>query len=520
MFWAKSSLDDKFIWVGSRTGSFTVSLTYNLEENVSNSKNAWWNYLWKSRVHERSKFFMWKLANLGLPVMSNLLRRGVEVESENCVHGCDGCENEIHVFFHCEVAKMIWFTSPWCIRWDNIGGTNIFTYLKSLIDPAGVLSISPNDKESFFFFNVTILEHLWGLRNKTLHKEPIGSMDLAVLNIWNSHDGKLILKDEKGSHTPISNSSVPASSASMLDTGNFVLYDKNSTIVWQSFDVPTDTLLYKQPLFPTKELVSGESETNPASGRFRLRMQRDGNLVQYPVDTPTQPQYAYWASGTFTFGDNVTLNLDRNGQIYLVNSTGYRTNVSGTFADNLVYRLTVDVDGILRLYSHGLVQNQNWSVEWSSTSDKCVPLGSCGLNAYCISTYEGPSCQCLPGFDFVDGNRKNLGCKRNFSIDCVAEDEEHAYSITELNEMRLEDDPYSTFFAINKSVCVENCLRDCNCEAASFKNLRCSKQKLPLRFARPRKRKGPPWTTFIKIGNGSSDCVFGNTGKFRIKEVN
>ncbi|XP_048331173.2 G-type lectin S-receptor-like serine/threonine-protein kinase LECRK1 [Ziziphus jujuba] len=323
-----------------------------------------------------------------------------------------------------------------------------------------------------------------------------------------SHDGKLILKDEKGSHTPISNSSVPASSASMLDTGNFVLYDKNSTIVWQSFDVPTDTLLYKQPLFPTKELVSGESETNPASGRFRLRMQRDGNLVQYPVDTPTQPQYAYWASGTFTFGDNVTLNLDRNGQIYLVNSTGYRTNVSGTFADNLVYRLTVDVDGILRLYSHGLVQNQNWSVEWSSTSDKCVPLGSCGLNAYCISTYEGPSCQCLPGFDFVDGNRKNLGCKRNFSIDCVAEDEEHAYSITELNEMRLEDDPYSTFFAINKSVCVENCLRDCNCEAASFKNLRCSKQKLPLRFARPRKRKGPPWTTFIKIGNGSSAGIF------------
>lgn len=187
MFWAKSSLDDKFIWVGSRTGSFTVSLTYNLEENVSNSKNAWWNYLWKSRVHERSKFFMWKLANLGLPVMSNLLRRGVEVESENCVHGCDGCENEIHVFFHCEVAKMIWFTSPWCIRWDNIGGTNIFTYLKSLIDPAGVLSISPNDKESFFFFNVTILEHLWGLRNKTLHKEPIGSMDLAVLNIWNRY---------------------------------------------------------------------------------------------------------------------------------------------------------------------------------------------------------------------------------------------------------------------------------------------------------------------------------------------
>lgn len=329
-------------------------------------------------------------------------------------------------------------------------------------------------------------------------KSPLPHDSVLLL----STDGKLILRDIKGSETPISNSSVPASSASMLDSGNLVLYDENSSISWQSFDVPTDTLLHKQRLFAGEELVSGESETNPASGRFRLRLRRNGNLVQYPADTPTEDQYAYrtWRISN-TFGDdNMTLNLDRNGQIHLINSTGYRNNISQTFADNLVYRLTLDADGILRLYSHGLVQNQNWSVEWSSTSDRCLPLGFCGLNAYCSSTYGGPSCRCLPGFDFVDENRKNSGCKRNFSIDCTADKEEHSYSIAELDEMRLEDDSYSTFFAIDKSVCIENCLRDCNCGAALFMKQQCSKQKLPLRFARPRRGKGAPLITIMKIG--------------------
>ncbi|KAF4376175.1 hypothetical protein G4B88_004979 [Cannabis sativa] len=35
----------------------------------------------------------------------------------------------------------------------------------------------------------------------------------------------------------------PAASASMLDSGNFVLYNSDSKIIWQSFENPTDTLL-------------------------------------------------------------------------------------------------------------------------------------------------------------------------------------------------------------------------------------------------------------------------------------
>ena len=47
----------------------------------------------------------------------------------------------------------------------------------------------------------------------------------------------------------------PATSAAMLDSGNFVLYDNDSNVIWESFDFPTDTILGGQNL-SSKELVS------------------------------------------------------------------------------------------------------------------------------------------------------------------------------------------------------------------------------------------------------------------------
>ncbi|KAL8461162.1 hypothetical protein ACS0TY_032586 [Phlomoides rotata] len=69
----------------------------------------------------------------------------------------------------------------------------------------------------------------------------------------------------------------------MLDNGNFVLYNSESSIIWQSFDYPTDTLLQGQRLRPGSGLFSNESETDHSKGIFTLPMQTDDNLVQYPV---------------------------------------------------------------------------------------------------------------------------------------------------------------------------------------------------------------------------------------------
>ncbi|KAE8100441.1 hypothetical protein FH972_018338 [Carpinus fangiana] len=359
-----------------------------------------------------------------------------------------------------------------------------------------------------YMSNGTLADYLFKSQQKTViwtanRDDPPLPKDVKLLLTIN---GSLVLQSEDGQQTSLIDAPLPASSASMLNTGNFVLYGPDSTIIWESFGVPTDTILPGQPLLPLNELVSNISGTSHSRGNFQLIMQNDGNLVQYPANFPIAAALAYWNSETFTAGENVTLNLDGNGQLYLLkNTTGFiikkftaQRNSSGI----AFYRLTIDFDGILRLYSHSLNQSDDWVTEWSSTTNRCDPIGLCGLYSYCTLMDEEPICVCSPGFDFIDQKMNNLGCKRNFFTNGCTNKNGGSFDLKELVGIAWEDNPYSTFPS-TKADCRDDCLRDCDCEAAVFKNQQCSKQKLPLRFGR-RKETGSG-TTIIKVGFGSSE---------------
>ncbi|CAL9765086.1 unnamed protein product, partial [Musa acuminata subsp. burmannicoides] len=200
-----------------------------------------------------------------------------------------------------------------------------------------------------------------------------------------------------------------ASTASMLDSGNFIIYDANFESQWESFSNPTDTIISGQTLKADHELISSISETSHSSGRFRLKMQSDGNLVPYPVNTTDTAENAYWAS----FSDGlpfISLNLDYHGSLYLFqnesricnltsnnhvcNHSSTNTSDLGKTSNNismseLIYRATLNVDGILRLYAHDLESNASKVLfEIPETKDKCVIKGTCGFNSYCTSIGE------------------------------------------------------------------------------------------------------------------------------------
>ncbi|KAI7987779.1 G-type lectin S-receptor-like serine/threonine-protein kinase LECRK3 [Camellia lanceoleosa] len=322
-------------------------------------------------------------------------------------------------------------------------------------------------------------------------------------------DGSLILQQPQSQDvTYIADISQPAFEASMLDSGNFVLYDSNHNVIWQSFRLPTDTILSGQPLLAGLDLFSSVSGTNHSTGIFRLVMQRDGNLVQYPASA-IESRYAYWASNTSGNGDNCSLNLDGDGHLYLLNATG--TNISNLTKgepptkEKKIYMMKIDVDGIFRVYSRILDPNGKWSILWPSSDDHCHPLGLCGLNGFCVLNDNIADCKCVPGFVHVNPISWASGCLRNFTTEsCKTIDGEgnSRYNISPLENTVWDDDSYMVLQLNSRKECEDACLQDCSCEAALYKDGQCRKQRFPLRFGR--RLVDDSNVALIKVGNYSS----------------
>ncbi|XP_010093828.2 G-type lectin S-receptor-like serine/threonine-protein kinase LECRK1 [Morus notabilis] len=309
-------------------------------------------------------------------------------------------------------------------------------------------------------------------------------------------------KNQRREQVIIATTSGPASSASMLNSGNFVLYDNNSRVIWESFHFPTDTILGGQNLTSGKNLVSSKSVSDHSSGRFLLGMQEDGNLVAYPLNSSYASEESYWASGFYGYKSDLYLN--RTGFLYLqVRGTDFgrlsqqRILADGSSAEQkneshaIIHRATLGDDGIFRLYSHYFWSNKSSRVvvKWLALENKCDVKGFCGFNSFCALEGKEASCRCFPGFDFVDPNSKSLGCYQNFDEGHNCRENEASESITRYNitgpleNVSWINYPYSVL-PLKEELCCKSCLDDCNCWAVYTSANECRKYKLPLKYGK------------------------------------
>uniref|UniRef100_A0A2N9EWS2 Protein kinase domain-containing protein n=1 Tax=Fagus sylvatica TaxID=28930 RepID=A0A2N9EWS2_FAGSY len=276
-------------------------------------------------------------------------------------------------------------------------------------------------------------------------------------------DGRLVLQSTQGTVTIVDGG---ATSASMLYTGNFVVYNSKNKSIWESFQHPIDTLLPNQQLSSSANvqgvLDSSVSESNQSTGIFRTLMQQDGFLALYPLGTPYTREYGYWSSEGNVTGaqNNANLNLGVDGHLYLAN--GNNTVTISTVKNStkgVLYLLRMDADGFLRLYSH--------------TMD-----GIMGM----VLVKDGFRCNYLPGFVHLDNNKAFAGCTRNFTVE-ICKEKYQTYPTEAIANITWENQTdYVPLLTSAQIDCQNACSQDCNCEAVLFQDGACSKQRLPLRF--------------------------------------
>ncbi|XP_075669698.1 G-type lectin S-receptor-like serine/threonine-protein kinase LECRK1 [Castanea sativa] len=314
----------------------------------------------------------------------------------------------------------------------------------SWLSPSGLFAFGFYPQDDGFAIGIWLVNQTEKTIIWTANRDDPPISSNATLNL--TIDGKLLLITEQGrelSIIDVDQDDRPATSAAMLDSGNFVLYKNHSNVIfWDSFDFPTDTIIGGQNISSGNNLVSSVSISDHSRGSHSLNMQTDGNLVAYPVNSSDNGYNAYWSSGTN--GEyNAQLSLTRLGVLSLDWGSGGRILANRSYPDKhgtTIYRATLDADGIFRLYLHHFKSDNSSSMlmEWSALSDQCDVRGFCGLNSYCSGG--------------------------------------------------------------------KSCLEDCNCGAILYTGAKCSKYKLPLRYGRI-KNENKSTIAFFRVSNGNTEIL-------------
>jgi hypothetical protein len=174
-------------------------------------------------------------------------------------------------------------------------------------------------------------------------------------------DGKLIITNSVGTTiwtTKIADLTTSETSnlqLQLMNTGNLVLHNSTSDVIWQSFDSPTDTLLPQQTLTIVSNLISNRGQGVHSSGYYKLFFDED-NVLHLLFQGP-KISSLYWPDPSLEDISDAGRSIYNTSRAALLDISGYFWS-----SDFLVFkatdygavtqrRLTLDHDGNLRLYS-------------------------------------------------------------------------------------------------------------------------------------------------------------------------
>lgn len=270
--------------------------------------------------------------------------------------------------------------------------------------------------------------------------------------------------------------------ATILNTGNFVLYNTRKDILWQSFDYPSNTLLPTQRYSSNNNMLySWMDGNNYTKGQYVLKWNTMNYLELNYLSSHWVQYVMYWSNWIPTLSNatnigitSVVLTPKGEFQAFLAPNIFNIIGKSNITTLDYLRRITLDSDGNLRMYSWLIGSSNTWNVEWAAILTTCQIMGWCGPFAFC----EAGFCQCPQGFNWIDVSNKKKGCTRI----------KNPYYCNKTNVvddlLSLPGDyPYGVDLAYYANVsieyCQKACLNACTCQCATISypdangNVRC-----------------------------------------------
>uniref|UniRef100_A0A0D9V3Y7 non-specific serine/threonine protein kinase n=1 Tax=Leersia perrieri TaxID=77586 RepID=A0A0D9V3Y7_9ORYZ len=274
---------------------------------------------------------------------------------------------------------------------------------------------------------------------------PVGANGFTF-SIWFTGTADKTVVWSANRHSPVNGH---GSKVSLHDDGYLVLTDVNGSTVWTS--------------------------TVSAGGGSTAELLESGNLVRsrrHSLVAKLHFANGYLApcaaidqrhkNGIKVKNNSRLAALDDKGGFF---SSDALTVQASDFGLGIKRRLTLDYDGNLRIYSIN-TSDGSWIVTWQAIVEMHYVHGMCGKNGFCEYTPE-PRCSCPPGFQMVDPQNWNKGCKPTFSYNCGKERNE--YKFIEIPKTDFYDFDLSLNESISFEECRNICLDMCSCIAFSYR---------------------------------------------------
>ncbi|GMI63692.1 hypothetical protein like AT4G21390 [Hibiscus trionum] len=354
---------------------------------------------------------------------------------------------------------------------------------------------SPGNKFELGFFSTGSTALYLAIRMKNVPTKTIvwvANRDLPLsgssMIITINGDGYLVIVNGRTTYR-VSDDDLSSSqnvSATLLDSGNLVLRNGNSEILWQSFDYPSNTFLPGMKLGYSKKtgkvwsLTSWLDQEDPNKGDFEMKMDSktsDAFVLMRGNDT-------LWSSGAwngkiFTFMPEMRLNYIFNYTVYSDENETYFSY--SLYNSDILTRCILDISGQIGQLTW-LESNQNWNLFWSQPrQSSCNIFNACGPFTSCSDGEYTRSCLCLRGFYPSERRIKQGqygGCTRRSPLTCGTGDNRDRFF--KMNNMRY---PLSSTQQISSSypfpsgpqvsssdarTCEEACLNNCSCSAYAY----------------------------------------------------
>ncbi|KAG0527653.1 hypothetical protein BDA96_06G251600 [Sorghum bicolor] len=309
--------------------------------------------------------------------------------------------------------------------------------------------------------------------------------DTSGVLVFGSARGLLLL-DGSGQTAWSSNTTATSAPAvtQLLESGNLVVGEQSSgSILWQSFDHPSNTLLPGMRLGKNPQtgdewsLTSWRAPNDPSPG--------DHHLV---LDTQALPAaIVLWQGNVKTYTTGPWNGLRFSGIPEIASYSGMLSVQVVVRPDEVAYivttmpdapfsRLVVNDDGTVERLAWEPV-SRTWNVWMRSPRDLCDSYAKCGAFGLCNSaTASTQFCSCIDGFSPASPSQWYMretsdGCRRRTPLDCSNGTTTDGFMV--LGGVKLPDTDNATVdMSATLEQCRARCLANCSCVAYAAADIR------------------------------------------------